>query len=76
MFAESRTATGDHEGRKERVVEAEIETEENKNSGSDGFGEAAIEIHGLVDPVTITHVPDEAAGIPKGSSVAESKWLS
>jgi hypothetical protein len=67
---------GGDQGSEESVVEAEIETEENKNSGSDGFGEAAIEIHGLVDPVTVTHVPDEAAGIPKGSSLAESKWLS
>jgi hypothetical protein len=35
------------------MVQAEIETEEEENAGGDGFGERAIEVHRLVDPVTI-----------------------
>jgi hypothetical protein len=35
------------------MVKPEIETEEEENSGGDGFGEGAVEIHRLVDPVTV-----------------------
>ncbi len=58
------------------MVEAEIETEEDKNTGGDGLREAAVEIHRLVDPVTVTQVPDETTGIAKGSALTESKWVS
>ena len=58
------------------MVEAEIETEEDENAGGDGFGEAAVEIHRLVDPVTVSQVPDEAAGVTESRSLAEGKWIS
>ena len=58
------------------MVEAEIETEEDEDSGGDGFGEAAVEIHRLVDPVTVAEVPDEAADVTENGSLAEGKWIS
>jgi hypothetical protein len=57
------------------VVEPEIKTEEDENSGGDGFGEAAVEVHRLVDPVTVAQVPDEAAGVTQSGSLTDGKWI-
>ena len=58
------------------MVEAEIEGEEDKNDDGDGLCQTAVEIHGLVDPVTVAQVPDETTEIAKSSSLAKSKWVS
>jgi hypothetical protein len=52
------------------VVEAEVEAEEDEDPGGDGFGQASVEIHGLVDPVAVAQVPDDAAEVAQGSSLA------
>jgi hypothetical protein len=58
------------------MIEAQVEAEENKNADGDGFWQAAVEIHGLVDPVTVAEVPDESTKIAKCRALAESKWVS
>ena len=58
------------------MVKAKIETEEDKNADGDGLWEAAVEIHRLIDPVTITQVPNETTGIAKGRALTESKRVS
>jgi hypothetical protein len=57
----------------ECVIETKIQAEENKNARSDRFGETAVEIHGLVDPVAVTEVPDEATEIAEGCSLKQPK---
>ena len=52
-LAAEASAEGGDQGSKERMVETEIETEEDEDAGGDGFGEAAVEVHRLVDPVTV-----------------------
>ncbi len=75
MTAEAPAEGGD-ECSEERVVKPEIETKEDKNSGGYGFCEAAVEIHRLVDPVTVSQVPDEAADVTQESSLTQGKWIS
>jgi hypothetical protein len=67
---------GGDQGSEERVIEAKVEAEKNEDTGGDGFGEAAVEIHGLIDPITVAHVPEEAAEVSEGGSLARSKWIS
>ena len=57
------------------MIEAEIEAEEDENASGDGFCEAAVEIHGLVDPVAVAEVPEEAAEITEDGSLTKSKWV-
>ncbi len=71
-----RMPEGGNQRAKKCMVEAEIETEEDENSGGDGLVEAAVEVHRLVDPVTVTQVPDEAADVTKRRSLTEGKWIS
>ena len=60
LAAEAAMEGGD-QGSEERVVEAEIEAEEDEDTGGDGLCETAVEVHGLVDPVAVAQVPEEAA---------------
>jgi hypothetical protein len=41
------------------MIKPEIETKQYKYSGSHRLGEAAIKVHGPVDPVAITEIPDK-----------------
>jgi hypothetical protein len=53
------------------MVEAEIQTEEYKNACGYRFRETAVEIHGLIDPITVAEIPDEAAEIAEGCSLSQ-----
>jgi len=57
------------------VIEAEIKGEQNKNSEGDGLGHASVEIHGLVDPVTVAEIPEDAAGVAEQGCVADTEWF-
>src|SRR5580692_4970704 len=54
-------AKGRNQRSKQRVIETKIKTEENQDAGGDRLGEAAVEIHRLVDPVAVAEIPQEAA---------------
>ena len=75
LTAEAPVEGGD-QGSKQSVVEAEIEAEEDENSGGDGLGQPTVEVHGLVDPVAVAQVPDEATEVTEKSRLREGKWIS
>src|SRR6202020_1766566 len=63
LDSKTRAAQRGHQGGEDGVVKAEIEAEEDEDSGADVLRETAEEVHGLVDPVAVTEVPEEAAQI-------------
>jgi hypothetical protein len=74
LTAEVHSEGGD-QGAEESVIEAKVQAKEDENAGGNRLGKATVEIHGLVDPVAVAHVPDEAAEIAEGGCLAEGKWV-
>jgi hypothetical protein len=58
------------------VIKTEIETEEKKNPQGDGFVEAAVEVHRLIDPVAVAEIPDEAGKIGKSYTLTDAERIS
>src|SRR5260370_39102975 len=58
------------------MVEPKIQAKENQNANSNGLRQSPVEVHGLVDPVTITQVPHKAADIPQSRALTCSKCIS
>jgi hypothetical protein len=57
------------------MVEAQVQAEEDEDTGGDVLWKTAVEIHGLVDPVTVTQVPYKTAEIAKSSALTASKCV-
>lgn len=65
----------DDEGCEERMIEAEVKAEENEDTGGNWLLKGAVEVHGLVDPITVAQVPDEAAKVAQDRSLSDGKWI-
>ncbi len=74
MTAEAGSKGGEQRT-EESMIEAEVETEEDEDAGGAGLGKTAVDIHGPVDTVAVAQIPDKAAQVAKGGSLAKGKWV-
>ena len=73
--SEPAAAKGGDQRAEQCMVEPEIETEENKDSGRGRLGNAAVGMHGRINPVAISEVPDESRSIAQRGTLERTNRL-
>jgi hypothetical protein len=45
------------------VIQTKVQSKENQNAEGRNFGNISVDVHGLVDPVAVTGIPENSAEI-------------